>query len=251
MQPEPNLEGAVAVDHRGQRFALGRTSDAYAVWPVSGGAPVRTFPQEERYWGTAWQTFQELEAGATIPAREAAPAVEPAEPAGPPGATKAPIALGQTGAPPEGLVVMDYQGTRYGVGRTRDAYAIWDLSRGGAPLETHPLTEDGWQVAWQRYQAHEEGAPGPAAEPGPAAAPPAEDAPAPEVEPSRGDEPRLEGAAAVDYRGAAYALGRTADGYAIWDTTTGGGPILTFPSTTDAWNQAWGAYQRLEGSGGG
>jgi hypothetical protein len=67
------------------------------------------------------------------------------------------------------------------------------------------------------------------------------------VEPAPAGEPALQGAAAVDYRGGAYALGRTGDGYAIWDTKTGGQPILTFPSTPEAWDQAWGAYQRLEG----
>lgn len=248
MEAEPNLEGAVAVDHRGQRFALGRTSDAYAVWPLSGGPPVRTFPQKERYWGTAWEAFQDLEAGK---APESLPDSGPAEAveAGPPvaGTTAgAPAPTGQAGpSPPEGVVMMDYRGSRFGVGRTRDAYAIWDLSRGGAPLETHPLTEDGWKVAWQRYQAHEAGG----AVPGetPAAAPPAEEVTAPAAEPAPAGEPELQGAAAVDYRGEAYALGRTGEGYAIWDTKAGGRPILTFPSTPDAWNQAWGAYQRLEG----
>jgi hypothetical protein len=247
MQAEPNLEGAVAVDHRGQRFALGRTSDAYAVWPLSGGAPVRTFPQEERYWGTAWESFQDLEAGEAPPTggpSSSGPA-EPAEAAPPVAGTTAgtPGAAGPSA--PEGVVMMDYQGSRFGVGRTRDAYAIWDLSRGGAPLETHPLTEDGWQVAWQRYHAHEAGGAVPTE--ASATAPPGEEAPAPTPEPAPAGEPELEGAAAVDYRGAAYALGRTGQGYAIWDTKTGGPPILTFPSTPDAWNQAWGAYQRLEG----
>jgi hypothetical protein len=62
-------------------------------------------------------------------------------------------------------------------------------------------------------------------------------------------EPNLEGAVAVDHRGRRYALGRT--GYAIWDPTTGGQPILTFPATPEAWNQAWDSYQRLERAGGG
>jgi hypothetical protein len=245
MQPDPNLEGAVAVDHRGKRFALGRTSDAYAVWPLSGGAPVRTFPQEERYWGEAWEAFQAL---------EAAPAEAEARPAdiheGPTAVESEPRptivpAMGPTAAEPEGVVVMDYRGTAYGVGRTRDAYAIWDLGRGGAALEFHPMTEDGWQAAWRRYQELELGAGRPAADDvTPETGPQEEPASAP-------DGPDLRGAAAVDYRGRAYALGRTAGGYAIWDTTTGGDPILTFPATPEAWNQAWGAYQRLEGASGG
>jgi Protein kinase domain len=267
MQAEPNLEGAVAVDHRGQRYALGRTSDAYAVWALSGGPAVRTFPQEDRHWEAAWQAFQDLESGREAETPTAAsPAAQAAPPVVAPAAGK-----------PEGAVVMDYQGSRYGVGRTRDAYAIWDLSRGGPAFETHPLSEDGWQVVWHRYQQLEAGAPaaepatpspaaGPAETPG--AAPPAEE-PTREVEPvpaatpaeerTREAEPastaeagpELEGAAAIDYRGGAYALGRTAGGYGIWDATTGGRPILTFPATPEAWNQAWDAYQRLERAGGG
>jgi hypothetical protein len=245
MQAESNLEGAVAVDHRGQRFALGRTSDAYAVWSLSGGAPVRTFPQEERYWGTAWGAFQDLEAGEAP--TEAPPTSAPAEAdAGPPVAGTTAAAPAPSGpSAPEGVVMMDYQGSRFGVGRTRDAYAIWDLSRGGAAIETHPLTEDGWQVAWQRYHAHEAGGAVPAE--APATEPRAEEGPAPTAETAPAGGPELQGAAAVDYRGSSYALGRTGQGYAIWDTKTGGPPILTFPSTPDAWNQAWGAYQRLEG----
>jgi hypothetical protein len=248
MQPDPNLEGAVAVDHRGERFALGRTPDAYAVWSLSGGAPVRTFPQEERYWGEAWEAFQALEtqpgdAEATEPAASEAPAPATADAtpatAETPAVSAAAASVGPT-AEPEGVVVMDYRGRAYGVGRTRDAYAIWELARGGRPLEFHPLTEDGWQAAWQHYQTLELGG-GPA---GPAEATPAGPAP------QKATGPELRGAAAVDFRGHAYALGRTAEGYAIWDTTTGGEPILTFPATPEAWNQAWGAYQRFEGAGG-
>jgi hypothetical protein len=244
MQAEPNLEGAVAVDHRGRRYALGRTSEAYAVWALSGGPPVRTFPQEDQHWAAAWQVFQDLEAG-----REAETSGATAAPA--------PAAAPRSAARPEGVVVMDYQGSRYGVGRTRDAYAIWDLSRGGAAFETHPLSEDGWQIAWHRYQQLEGGGPSgePAAMPAQESASGVAPEPALAEEPARKTEPAagsdLQGAAAVDYRGGAYALGRTADGYAIWDATTGGQPILTFPANPEAWNQAWDAYQRLERAGGG
>jgi hypothetical protein len=263
MQAEPNLEGAVVVDHRGERYALGRTSDSYAVWALSGGPAVRTFPQEDQHWPEAWETFQDLESGRGAEVPAATGAEQPAPSAA------------QTGAsPPEGLVVMDYRGSSVAVGRTRNAYAIWDNSRGGTPLETHPITEDGWQIAWHRYQQLEAGgrgappeegasrvAPSLAATPSDTAPESAEGstAPAPTEEPTSEAEPTpaakpgpgLERAAAIDYRGRAYALGRTADGYAIWDVNTGGEPILTFPATTEAWNQAWGAYQRLEGAGGG
>ncbi|HJV04862.1 MAG TPA: hypothetical protein VJ868_06330 [Actinomycetota bacterium] len=246
MQADPNLEGAVAVDHRGERFALGRTSDSYAVWPLSGGAPIRTFPQEERYWGEAWQAFQALEA-APPEAAGTAGAVEAPEPDRAVETAPAPDRPAETDTAtgePEGVVVMDYRGTAYGVGRTRDAYAIWDVARGGRPLEFHPLTEEGWQAAWHRYQELEAGGQAPGTEVPPGVAPGGTD----EVPVAGGD---LRGAGAVDYRGRAYALGRTAGGYAIWDTITGGDPILTFPPTPEAWNQAWGAYQRLERASGG
>ena len=237
MQAEPNFEGAVALDHRGDRFVLGRTAEAYAVWPLSGGAAVRTFPQQEQHWAAAWQAFQDLEAGRQTP--EASPMGGGSTPA-----------LSPSGPPPEGLVVMDYQGRRYGVGRTRDAYAIWDLSRGGPPIETHPLSEAGWLVAWRRYQEREAGDPGSATKQPSVEAASEPATPAPTTAPGE-LEPDLEGAAAVDYRGSGYALGRTAQGYAIWDVGAGGEPILTFPATPEAWNQAWGAYQRLEGARGG
>jgi hypothetical protein len=263
MQAEPNLEGAVAVDHRGERYALGRTSDSYAVWALSGGPAVRTFPQEDQHWPAAWEAFQDLESGRGAEVPAVTGPEQPAPSAAPTGAS-----------PPEGLVVMDYQGSSVAVGRTRNAYAIWDNSRGGTPLETHPLTEDGWQDAWLRYQQLEAGGPGapPAAKPSTVApsraATPAETASEPaeastatvptekptseaEPTPAARSGPGLEGAAVIDYRGSAYALGRTADGYAIWDVNSGGQPILTFSATTEAWNQAWGAYQRLEGAGGG
>jgi hypothetical protein len=52
----------------------------------------------------------------------------------------------------EGAVSVDHRGQRYALGRTREAYAIWDLSRGGTAIEAHSLSEDGWQIAWHRYQ---------------------------------------------------------------------------------------------------
>jgi hypothetical protein len=62
-----DLEGAVAVDRRGRRYALGRTSDVVSA--LSGGPAVRTFPQDDRHRAAGWQALQDLEAdgGQRIP----------------------------------------------------------------------------------------------------------------------------------------------------------------------------------------
>jgi hypothetical protein len=54
-----------------------------------------------------------------------------------------------------GAVHVDYRGRRYVLGRTEEVYAIWDGAVGGAPLETSPLSTEGWAQAWERYQALE------------------------------------------------------------------------------------------------
>jgi hypothetical protein len=54
---------------------------------------------------------------------------------------------------------VDFRGARHALGRTVDAYAIWDLGSGGNPIQTFQLTQDGWGEAWSRYQQLE----GPAA----------------------------------------------------------------------------------------
>jgi glycerophosphoryl diester phosphodiesterase family protein len=58
--------------------------------------------------------------------------------------------------------------------------------------------------------------------------------------------PPLFGAVEVDYRGSGYALGRTRDGYAIWDQTAGGAPRRVFPLTIEGWTEAWHTYRELE-----
>jgi hypothetical protein len=50
---------------------------------------------------------------------------------------------------------VDFRGTRHALGRTADAYAVWDLAAGGEPIEAFPLTEEGWARAWARYQGLE------------------------------------------------------------------------------------------------
>jgi hypothetical protein len=56
------------------------------------------------------------------------------------------------------------------------------------------------------------------------------------------------GAVAVDYPGVTYVLGRTTEGYAIWQVA-GGVPLHTFPLTDEGWAQAWGAWRGMEGPG--
>jgi hypothetical protein len=56
----------------------------------------------------------------------------------------------------------------------------------------------------------------------------------------------LTGAVAIDYRGTRSILGRTVDGYALWDPTVGGPPIRTFPLTAEGWEEAWNAFRHLE-----
>jgi hypothetical protein len=51
-----------------------------------------------------------------------------------------------------GAQSLDYRGARYVLGRTVDAYAIWDAMEGGAPVHTFALTEVGWGQAWASYQ---------------------------------------------------------------------------------------------------
>jgi hypothetical protein len=61
--------------------------------------------------------------------------------------------------------------------------------------------------------------------------------------------PAFAGAVSIDYRGVRYALGRTNDGYVIWDSAAGGAPIRSYPLTQEGWQQAWTAYyQELEGA---
>jgi hypothetical protein len=59
----------------------------------------------------------------------------------------------------------------------------------------------------------------------------------------------LAGAAVIDYRGSRYVLGRTSDGYAIWDRSVGGPPLRLFPLTVEGWAEAWSAFQDLEAAG--
>jgi hypothetical protein len=65
-----------------------------------------------------------------------------------------------------GSVTYDYQGKRFVLGHTTTYYALWDSRAPGAPLETFPLSHEGWASAWNRYSALE------AAEPAYPMAPP-------------------------------------------------------------------------------
>jgi hypothetical protein len=125
------LVGAVNVDYRGTRHALGRTADSYAIWDLAGGPPIRTFPLTDEGWAQAWLTYQDLEAAAGWSASES------------------PSAAGYpTAAAPS---VMDYPGSRYGLGRAGDQYVIWDLEQRAA-VRTFPLNDEGWAQAWPAFQ---------------------------------------------------------------------------------------------------
>ena len=50
-----------------------------------------------------------------------------------------------------GMVQVDYRGAGHVLGRTADAYAIWDI-QGGPPRQTFPLSDEGWVQAWETYQ---------------------------------------------------------------------------------------------------
>jgi hypothetical protein len=130
------FEGAREVDYRGRQFALGRTDDAYAIWRLTGGPPVRTFPLTDQAWPEAWLTYQAWEAGVASPSGEPPP-VERA-------------AAWPTG-PAYAGPVMDYPGGRYGLGRAEGRYYIWDLDAWSA-VESFPQDEGGWRDAWSRFQ---------------------------------------------------------------------------------------------------
>ena len=57
-------------------------------------------------------------------------------------------------SPPLGAVHLDYRGTRTLLGRTSATYAVWDAA-GGEPIQTFPLTAEGWAAAWQAYRMRE------------------------------------------------------------------------------------------------
>ena len=163
-------EGAREVDYRGSRFALGRTQDAYAIWRIEGGPPVRTFPLTDESWPDAWLTFQAWDAGAASPttgepppagAEAGPPTAGPPPVGGPPPAGPPVAGPGPTpGTPwqPAGpgasygpAVVMDQPGWRFGLGRAEDRYWIWDLETRTA-VESFPMTDEGWREAWTRFQ---------------------------------------------------------------------------------------------------
>jgi hypothetical protein len=128
-----HLQGAREVDYRGTRFALGRTADAYAIWDLAGGPPLRTFPLTDEAWPDAWLTYQAWEAGGHSPTTGEPP----------------PSAQQPVQAP--GAAVMDYPGARHGLGRAEGRYFIWDLEARAA-VESFPVTAEGWRDAWLRFQ---------------------------------------------------------------------------------------------------
>jgi hypothetical protein len=142
----------------------------------------------------------------------------------------------------ERVAHLDYEGQRFGLGRTHDHYALWDLRAGGAPIAIFPLEAEAWQGAWDTYQELE-------ADPDRDRKTTAESRA--EVDeahrrPSGPGGPLLVGVVFLDFRGQKYGLGRTSDGYAIWDLLQGGAPLRQFPLSADAWQDAWRTYQSWE-----
>lgn len=142
---EPLIMGVVFLDYRGQRYALGRTDDSYAIWDLqAGGYPVQAFALHDQGWQAAWARYQELEASPGA-ATDGVPAAIEAE--------AAPEAVAEPEPRPlEGAVALDYQGSGYALGRTSDAYAIWDVAAGGSPVQVFGQDGDGWNSAWEAFQ---------------------------------------------------------------------------------------------------
>jgi hypothetical protein len=59
----PEYAGMVSIDFTGARSVLGRTTDRYAIWEISGGEARQLFPASEEGWRAAWLSFRELEGG--------------------------------------------------------------------------------------------------------------------------------------------------------------------------------------------
>jgi hypothetical protein len=77
-QPARPLQGAVAIDFVGDRFAVGRTDRAYAIWDVAvGGAPLSTYPLTEAGWSDAWAAFRGYEPGDVRPPEIRARSMDP------------------------------------------------------------------------------------------------------------------------------------------------------------------------------
>ena len=57
---------------------------------------------------------------------------------------------------------ISYQSGAFALGKTTDGrYAVWNASTGGPPIETFVAGEEGWRVAWARWQQYT-GPPAPA-----------------------------------------------------------------------------------------
>jgi hypothetical protein len=120
--------GSRVIDYRGVRYVLGRTESEYAIWRAPGGGPLRTFPLTDEGWASAWTTYRGLEEEEEEEEKQ----------------------------PPATSARLDYRGRRFGIGRERDAYIIWDMV-GGAAVRTYPLSDDGWARAWSDFAELEPG----------------------------------------------------------------------------------------------
>jgi Uncharacterised protein family UPF0547 len=55
----------------------------------------------------------------------------------------------------EGAEKISWQGSRFLLGKGGDFFGIWDRTIAGPPIESFPLTDQGWSFAWTRFTAME------------------------------------------------------------------------------------------------
>ena len=55
------------------------------------------------------------------------------------------------------------------------------------------------------------------------------------------------GATSIPHRGRRYGLGKTEEGYGVWDLALGGPPARTFAQDQEGWAQAWVYFQQMDG----
>jgi hypothetical protein len=121
--------------HGGPRFLLGYTASRNAIWDRADiQTPVAQFPRTSEGRAAAWQQFSIWEPHAT------------------PVAPYPGIPLGSIA---DGSVAFSHIGTRFCLGRTGEAYGIWDRWAPGAPVATFANDTAGANQAWQTFSAWE------------------------------------------------------------------------------------------------
>ncbi|MDL2334466.1 MAG: hypothetical protein QFC55_00355 [Chloroflexota bacterium] len=121
--------------HGGSRFLLGYTASENAIWDRAAmQAPVAQYPRTSEGRAGAWRQFTMWEPQAT-----------PIAPY--PGIRLASVA--------DAPVAFTHVGSRFAIGRTSTAYAIWDRWSPGAPVATFASDSEGAAHAWQTFSAWE------------------------------------------------------------------------------------------------